>query len=63
MVCRQVLKQHAAVWAAEAEALAGGADSVWQVPWSQLARPGKAAPPDTQIHMFFWKLLALAVYF
>lgn len=53
MVCRQVLKQHAAVWAAEAEALAGGADSVWQVPWSQLARPGKAAPPDTQIHMFF----------
>lgn len=35
------LKQHAAVWSAEAEAVAGGADSVWQVPGSQLAGPGK----------------------
>lgn len=45
VVCRQVLKQHATVWSAEAEAVAGGADSVWQVPRSHLAGPGKPAPP------------------
>lgn len=56
MVCRQVLKQHATVWSAEAEAVAGGADSVWQVPRRQLAGPGKPAQPHTrgfEIDTFF----------
>lgn len=48
MVWRQVPKHHATVWSAEAEAVAGGADTVWQVPRSQLAGPGKPAPPHTR---------------
>lgn len=41
MVGLQVPKQHAARWSSEAAAMAGGADSVWEIPWSQLAGPGK----------------------
>lgn len=49
MVWRQVPKHHATVWSAEAEAVAGGADTIWQVPRSQLAGPGKPAPPHTRV--------------